>query len=221
MRGAISTSRIVNVTIRFRLPLSWASVGFLGSAMYSHNLRLERIQRALVDGLAVFFSMVVAVSIRDSNGWIGQPAEAWTAYLFPAGVSVNFVRLHPDNVVEYRCFERGINRESLACGTGALACAYVTHHLRGADEHITNVFPSRCRWYDPEARIQVSHDRTVWMLESSPTKLFEGNYVAIERVFENPADEPIGNRTTSATLVPSEPRKHLDLVAGAPVASFS
>ncbi len=74
------------MTIRFRLPLSWASVGFLGSAMYSHNLRLERIQRALVDGLAVFFSMVVAVSIRDSNGWIGQPAEAWTAYLFPAGV---------------------------------------------------------------------------------------------------------------------------------------
>jgi exopolysaccharide biosynthesis polyprenyl glycosylphosphotransferase len=55
--------------------------------MYSHNLLLERIQRALVDGIAVFTALLVAVAIRDANGWISSaPSDEWTSYLFPAAV---------------------------------------------------------------------------------------------------------------------------------------
>lgn len=115
---------------------------------------------------------------------IGSYVNTQCRSVFPAGVSVNFVRLHANSAVEYRCFERGIDRETLACGTGALASAYVSHHLRGIDQPIIEVVPHRCRWYDPGARIQVSGEGAVWMLESSPIKLFEGKYVALQRVFE-------------------------------------
>ena len=54
--------------------------------MYSHNLLLERIQRALIDGIAVFIALMIAVWIREANGWIAAPADEWTSYLFPAAV---------------------------------------------------------------------------------------------------------------------------------------
>lgn len=45
--------------------------------------------------------------------------------LFPKGVNVT-VMLREKNQIRYRCFERGVMRETLSCGTGALACAAVS-----------------------------------------------------------------------------------------------
>ncbi len=53
--------------------------------MYSHNLLLERIQRSLVDGIAIFVAALLAVWIRHSSGWILEPTPApWLIYIFPA-----------------------------------------------------------------------------------------------------------------------------------------
>lgn len=53
--------------------------------VYSHNLLLERVQRALVDGIAVFLAVLLAVWIRHSSGWISESITApWSIYLFPA-----------------------------------------------------------------------------------------------------------------------------------------
>jgi diaminopimelate epimerase len=112
---------------------------------------------------------------------IGEYLNTRCRNMFPAGVNVNFVRLHQTGIVEYRCFERGIDRETLACGTGALACAYVSHHLRSVDEAVIDVLPHRCRWHDREARIQVNRGGGSWMLQSSPVMLFEGSYLATEQ----------------------------------------
>jgi len=55
--------------------------------------------------------------------------------LFPFGINVNFVKVEDSNTIKIRTIERGIFEETLACGTGAVASAYVFHKIKnGADE---------------------------------------------------------------------------------------
>lgn len=43
----------------------------------------------------------------------------------PAGVNVNIVSARPDGTIRMRTYERGVEAETLACGTGAVATAVV------------------------------------------------------------------------------------------------
>ena len=98
--------------------------------------------------------------------------------LFPIGMSVSFVRTGLDGgVIEYRCYERGINKETLACGTGAMAVAYITSKVLGVDESEITILPHRCRWFKPDADIRIEPQEEGWVLNGQPQRIMEAVFL--------------------------------------------
>ena len=71
---------------------------------------------------------------------------------FPNRTNVEFVRVHPPDVISMRVWERGVG-ETLSCGTGACAAAAVAHNRGVADE--------RVRVRVPGGELQVTLGKTV------------------------------------------------------------
>ncbi|MGD8493357.1 MAG: diaminopimelate epimerase [Desulfobacterales bacterium] len=53
----------------------------------------------------------------------------WHPGFAPAGTNANFVKRAKDNSIEIRTYERGVEDETLACGTGAIASALISASL--------------------------------------------------------------------------------------------
>lgn len=54
----------------------------------------------------------------------------------PAGTNANFAAVLAPDHISIRTFERGVEDETLACGTGMVACALIHHLLTGAPSPI-------------------------------------------------------------------------------------
>ena len=59
---------------------------------------------------------------------VGAAIRRHTAFA-PRGTNVNFIHVAADGVVGVRTFERGVEAETLACGTGMVACALIAGKL--------------------------------------------------------------------------------------------
>ena len=73
-----------------------------------------------------------------SENLLSAPVNEWGPEIrhsrrFEAGANVDFVRFVGRDRIEIRTFERGVEGETLACGTGVLAAAAVAVHLDRAD----------------------------------------------------------------------------------------
>jgi diaminopimelate epimerase len=143
--------------------LSIAALGKLLFGSPEASLRIEgKVERRIVIGSWLIHH-------------IGAHLNKNYRSVFPYGINVDFVQI-PDraDTIEYRCFERGINKETLACGTGALAVAVVCRQLNLVKAPKVAVWPSRCRWHYPEAAIIVEEARSKWKITSCPRALIAG-----------------------------------------------
>lgn len=106
---------------------------------------------------------------------IGASINKYYHDIFPSGVNVCFVSVDSrTEIIQYRCYERGINRETLACGTGALAISYIVKELQLLTGKSFKLQPHRCNWYHPETYQQVDLVKGDWVLKGSPLQLFTG-----------------------------------------------
>jgi diaminopimelate epimerase len=61
----------------------------------------------------------------------------WHKKFTPAGTNVNFIRILEDDIVQLRTFERGVEAETLACGTGSIASAIIAYKKWKLNKPIT------------------------------------------------------------------------------------
>lgn len=93
---------------------------------------------------------------------------------FKEGTNVNFVHIEADGHLSVRTFERGVDDETLACGTGAVAVAVITNH---AFQHDTRRF--RISLPGGDLHVEFQHDPTTEtyreiMLQGPARRVFEG-----------------------------------------------
>ena len=141
---------------------------------------------------ALFFSTETAAGAnghekrRNFGTWlidhIGAYINKHYPQYFPSGINVNFARVNSrSQIIQYRCYERGIDRETMACGTGALAVAYIVKALGLLTGDTFTLLPHRCNWYQPQAKLQVRSMTDDWLLMGKPIQLFDGVYAYQEK----------------------------------------
>ncbi|MGZ2356711.1 hypothetical protein LRE75_08450 [Streptomyces sp. 372A] len=92
---------------------------------------------------------------------------------FPAGVHVNYVDL-AGRTPRYRTWERAINQETLACGTGALACAHVLLERHLVPEGPVTMEPHRANWHRPGTHLRATPGPNGLVLDGWPAHICSG-----------------------------------------------
>lgn len=91
----------------------------------------------------------------------------------PAGTNVNFVQLDETGELSIRTYERGVEAETLACGTGAVAAALAAAHRTGR-----STGPTRVRFRSGDSLIvdfqQESHTFKNLTTQGPAQRVYEG-----------------------------------------------
>ena len=92
--------------------------------------------------------------------------------VFPKGANVDFVQLLNGKRFKMRTFERGVEAETLSCGTGAAASALLVRKLRGGK------FPARVHVRGGELQVSGAPERGELWLTGPVEHLFRGEWLA-------------------------------------------
>ncbi len=130
------------------------------------SARLEG--RFLVAGVPHFVAVVDDVAVA--------PLEIWGPWIrrhprfAPDGTNVNLISWRPDGTLAIRTWERGVEGETLACGTGAVAAAAVVR-ARASPEGVRVVPASGVPLV---VAFRQRSDREIAVLEGDARLVFEG-----------------------------------------------
>jgi diaminopimelate epimerase len=110
----------------------------------------------------------------DLMDYLGRQINHLYQDVFPHGVHVNFADIRGDTL-RYRTWERAIDQETLACGTGALACAYVCRSRRLVRGNPVTLRPQRAHWHQPATDLRVTETPDGGLiLEGRPLRICAG-----------------------------------------------
>lgn len=94
------------------------------------------------------------------------------------GINVNFVAPVDDDEIFVRTYERGVENETLSCGTGVTAAALISYHNENGFNDVTV--------HTPGGKLSVEYDRrddkhydNIW-LTGPAEKVFEGTITVID-----------------------------------------
>lgn len=117
------------------LPDDLVRVEIPGSAEPPQRMDIQVQGRALPAFLTRTGVPHAVVFVKDGKALEDLPVQTlgaalrWAPEFGPEGANVDFVALSPAPPFSMRTFERGVEGETLSCGTGVTAAAWVLHHL--------------------------------------------------------------------------------------------
>jgi diaminopimelate epimerase len=114
----------INMSTPFDLKLN-QTLPVAGETLTVHSVNTG------VPHAVVFFEDVEPVAVRP----LGAGLRYHEAFA-PKGTNANFVQVLSPDSIRIRTYERGVEDETLACGTGMVACALIHHELSGAPSPI-------------------------------------------------------------------------------------
>jgi diaminopimelate epimerase len=112
--------------------------------------------------------VVVEIADIESADVTGRGSELRNHRALTEGANVNFVAKRPDGSFTYRTYERGVEGETLACGTGAVATAILLASWGESGKETTLWTRS-----DLPLTVTLTHDNGSW----SPSLRGEGRIV--------------------------------------------
>ena len=119
----------------------------------------------------VFVDRVDAVDVEG----VGRKVR-FSEFFSPAGVNVNFAEVRADRVV-VRTYERGVEGETLACGTGSVASALVAARLFSIPSPVEVEVRSGERlrvYFDAEMKEVYLEGETTWIADGNLREEFIG-----------------------------------------------
>jgi diaminopimelate epimerase len=114
----------INMSAPFDLKLA-QTLPVAGESLTVHSVNTG------VPHAVVFFDDVDAVDVRK----LGAGLRYHEAFA-PKGTNANFAQVLAPDSIRIRTYERGVEDETLACGTGMVASALIHHELTGAPSPI-------------------------------------------------------------------------------------
>jgi len=79
----------------------------------------------------LFFNDISGINVKDMGSFI-----RYHKTFAPAGTNVNFVQIIDKHYILVRTYERGVEDETLACGTGSTASAILSSIVKGTESPV-------------------------------------------------------------------------------------
>ena len=140
--------------------VSWnVNLSLEGKEMTAHFIHIG------VPHAVVFVDDVNQIAVEE----LGREIR-WHPLFQPQGVNVNFVSELAPSALQMRVYERGVEAETLACGTGAAAAALAACRMLGCVSPIKMIMSSK-----EELNIRLSRDEEIEMVGGA-TFVFKGHF---------------------------------------------